>query len=72
MKSDSISSSEGNKDSFRINPIDSLKSNQVSLSDWQLVVGKKEDVIRKVYISLRHQRDAESSGFQSHHRGSQV
>ena len=61
--SDSVNSSE-DKNPIRINPPpqDSRGSNQVSLSDWTLVVGKGEEVFRKVYKTLRHQgRDSETS-----------
>lgn len=45
-----------------INLMDSLESNQASLSDWLLVVGNGEDMTRKAYKSLGHQRrDAETS-----------
>lgn len=50
------------EDPIMTNLMDSLESNQASLSDWLLVVGNGEDVTRKAYKSLRHQRrDAETS-----------
>ena len=61
-RSDPINSSEIDSNPIRINLRDILESIQVVLSGWKLVVGKWEDVIRKFYKSLKHQRrDAETS-----------
>ena len=44
------------EDLIRIFLEDSPKSNQASLSDWMVTVGQGNDVIRKAYKNLRHQR----------------
>ena len=51
------------KDPIRINMMDGLESNQASLSDWMVVVAKGEDVIKKAYKSLRHQRRYAETSF---------
>ena len=54
-----------NKDPIWNNLIVDLGSNQVAPSDWRLVAGKGDDMIRKLYKSLRQQRkeaDTSSSG----------
>ena len=43
--------------------MDGLESNQASLSDWMVVVAKGEDVIKKAYKSLRHQRRYAETSF---------
>ena len=45
---------------IRINLRCTQESNQVVPSDWKLVVGRRADVVRKFYNSLKYQRGWDS------------
>lgn len=41
---------------IRINPMDTLESNQVVPCDWKLAVRRRADMVKKFYKSLKQQR----------------
>ena len=41
---------------IRINPMDTLESNQIVPCDWKFTVRRRADVVKKFYKSLKQQR----------------